>query len=250
MRFHRALCSVFLLGALVAPAKAADWYTGAPPVGVAAPRNNFGIAVDTAVTADTKDSRFGTVIGTIAPFTGLDQSGMRLRIGGVAGKYAYDSANVGRVNGTQQDGSFMVGYEWVARRLSLAGYIGGNINNNRTDVYDPNNKSVGTAYGVKVAVDFNWRPTDDMMLSGVASYSTAHSSYYTRFKYGFALVPGVYFGPEALFLGDSFFTQWRVGGHITGVSFGPLQFGVSGGMLNDRVRGTGAYGILDARAAF
>lgn len=250
MRLHRALCLAFLLGASGAPAKAADWYTGAPAVGVAAPRNNFGVAVDMAVTADTLDSVYGTVIGTIAPFTGLDQTGMRLRIGGVAGTYAYNTTNLGRVTGTQEEGSFMVGYEWVARRLSLAGYIGGDINNNRTSVYDANNKSVGTAYGVKVAVDFNWRPNDAMMLSGVAAYSTAHNSYYTRFKFGYAVVPGIYFGPEALFLGDNFFTQWRVGGHITGATFGPLQFGISGGMLNDRVRGTGAYGILDARATF
>lgn len=229
---------------------AADWYTGAPMTGVAAPRSSFGMAIDAAVTADSKDSKFVTVIGTIAPFTSLEQTGMRMRIGAVAGKYAYDSANVGRVNGTQEDGSFMVGYEWVARRLSLAGYVGGDVNNNKIDKTDTNNQSTGTAYGVKVGVDFNWRPTDDMMLAGVASYSTAHSAYYTRFKYGFALLPGVFVGPEALFLGDSFFTQWRVGGHITGASIGPLQFGVSGGMLNDKVRGTGVYGILDARASF
>ena len=204
----------------------------------------------TAVTADSKDSRFATLIGTIAPFTNFDQSGMRLRIGGVVGQYAYDSSNVGRVKGTQEDGSFMVGYEWVARRFSVAAYVGGDINNNQLDKIDPNNTATGTAFGVKVAIDFNWRPTDDLMLAGVASYSTAHNSYYTRIKGGFAVLPGIFVGPEALFLGDDFFRQWRAGGHLTGASIGPLQFGISGGVLSDRVRGTGVYGILDARAAF
>ena len=237
---------------IVSRAQAADWYTGAPVIGVAAPRApTFGVAIDAAVTADTKDSKYATLIGTIAPFTNFDQSGMRIRLGGVIGQYAYVGGNgIGRVKGTQEDGSFLVGYEWVARRFTVAAYIGGDINNNQLDKVDTANASQGTAYGVKVAIDFNWRPTDDLMLAGVASYSTAHNSYYTRIKGGFAMLPGIFVGPEALFLGDDFFRQWRAGGHITGASIGPLQFGVSGGILNDRVRGTGLYGILDARAAF
>ena len=252
MRRTRVSRLLPLLAALFASgAQAADWYTGAPVIGVAAPRAPaFGVAIDAAVTVDSKDSRFATLIGTIAPFTSFDHSGMRMRIGAVAGQYAYDSSNVGRVKGTQEDGSFMVGYEWVARRFSVAAFVGGDINNNKIDKVDLNNTSTGTAYGVKVAIDFNWRPTDDMFLSGVASYSTAHNSYYTRLKYGFAVLPGIFVGPEALFLGDDFFRQWRAGGHITGASIGPLQFGISGGILNDRVRGSGVYGILDARAAF
>ena len=251
MRAPRVAFVASMLGALQAsPASAADWYTGAPVIGVAAPRASFGVAIDTAITVDSKDSKYATLIGTIAPFTDFDQSGTRLRIGGVVGQYSYDSANVGRVKGTQEDGTFMVGYEWVARRFSVAAYVGGDINNNSLSVYDANNKAQGTAYGVKVAVDFNFRPTDDLMLAGVGSYSTAHNSYYARIKGGFAVLPEIFVGPEALFLGDDFFRQWRAGGHVTGARLGPLQFGVSGGFLNDRVRGTGVYGILDARAAF
>lgn len=251
MRTFRVALIASLLGASQAPAvHAADWYTGAPTIGVAAPRANFGVAIDAAVTVDSKDSKYATLIGTIAPFSDFDRSGMRLRIGGVAGQYVYDSSNVGRVKGTQEDGSFMVGYEWVARRFTVAAYVGGDINNNTLSVYDANNKAQGTAYGVKVAIDFNYRPTDDLMLSGVGSYSTAHNSYYARIKAGFAVLPEIFVGPEALFLGDDFFRQWRAGGHVTGARLGPLQFGISGGILNDRVRGTGVYGILDARAAF
>ena len=228
-------------------------YGAAPPAAssvepIAPPK--FGVAIDAAVTADTKDSKFATVIGTIAPFGNLDQSGMRLRLGGVVGQYAYTNSTLGRVNGTQEDGSFMIGYEWVGRKGSFGVYGGADFNNNKTDKYDSANSSVGQATGAKIAIDFNYRPTDYTMFSGVASFSSAHNAYYSRLKAGYAIAPQVFIGPEAIFMGDDFFKQWRIGGHVTGAKFGILQVGASAGVLVDKVRGTGMYGILDARVGF
>ena len=271
-------------------ALAADWYTGAPnsspagatsyisffdnstptpsyapvtttPVVTSAPAykesyptstgGSFGVAMDLAATADTKDSKFVTLIGTIAPFSGFDQSGMRLRLGGVLGAYSYVGGNgIGRVNGTQMDGSFMVGYEWVTQRASFGVYGGVDMNNNKIDKTDTANNSTGQATGAKIAIDFNYRPTDYTMFSGVASFSSAHNAYYARFKAGYSIGQQVYVGPEAIFMGDDFFKQWRIGGHLTGAKFGMLQLGASGGVLVDKVRGTGMYGILDARVGF
>jgi hypothetical protein len=60
----------------------------------------------------------------------------------------------------------------------------------------------------------------------------------------------VFIGPEALFLGDDLYRQWRTGLHLSGVTLGALQLGISGGYLKDETRGSGAYGILDARMVF
>lgn len=224
--------------------KSAD-YVGGP-----ASRETFGAAIDFAVTADTKGSRFLTAIATIAPFSGLDESGLRLRLGGVVGQYSYTNTNLGTIKGTQSDVSFMIGYEWVTARASFGVYGGANYDNNATDKYDPNNTSVGKGTGMKIAVDFNYRPTDYTMFSGVGSFSTFHSAYYTRMKAGYAIAPQLYVGPEAVFMGDDFFKQWRVGLHMTGAKFSALQVGASAGVLVDKVRGTGIYGILDARLGF
>jgi hypothetical protein len=59
-----------------ATAHAADWYTGERVPGIVAPKPH--VAIDTAATADTNGSAFGTVIGTIAPFAHL-QNGAGLR---------------------------------------------------------------------------------------------------------------------------------------------------------------------------
>jgi hypothetical protein len=228
-------------------ARAADWYTGerVPE----APKRS--VAIDTAVTADTHGSIFGTLIGTIAPFDGLDQDGFRLRLTGVLGRYSYVGSNgIGRVDGTQSDGSFMVGYEWVINAATVAIYVGADISDNRLSINDPNNASKGVHAGGKIAMDFYVNPTVNTMASGTVSYASANNAYYSRFKLGVAVAPQLFVGPEVLVLGDNFYSQWRAGIHLTGLRMGPMQFGISGGYLDDKVRGHGGYGILDARLTF
>ena len=152
MRSGRVLLTIV---AAVSPgaAGAAEWYTGAPLaqgvaptayiaafppqtepvytsykpvvsksadyVGAPTSRESFGAAIDFAVTADSKGSGFVTAIATIAPFSGLDQSGLRMRLGGVIGQYSYTNTVQGTIKGTQSDVSFMIGYEWVTARASV-----------------------------------------------------------------------------------------------------------------------------------
>lgn len=246
-------CRVLVLSATVlagaSGARAQEWYTGAART----PQNDTrpSVAIDLSLTG-TQDTMHGTIIGTIAPFSKLEETGARMRLSGLVGSYAYISTTpgVGRVRGNQASGSLLVGYEWVTRNASFAGYVGAELANNTTDKIDIQNKSVGLAGGLKISADFYANPTDYTMVSGVFSFSTAHKAYYGRLKAGFAIVDRIFIGPEVLFLGDSFYSQWRAGAHVTGIRFGALQFGLSGGYVNDRVRGSGIYGILDARITF
>ena len=152
--------------------------------------------------------RFGHRDG--APFSEIDRSGLRLRIGGVVGNYGYtntcrrtdhrhDAGRLGVDRLRMDDGEGVVRDLW---RIDFS--------NNQLNKYDANNGSVGQATG-KIALDFSYRPTATMMLSGVASYSSAHSAYYARLKAGWAIAPSTYVGPEVIFMGDAFFQQWRVG---------------------------------------
>jgi hypothetical protein len=250
MRFGIVLSSLAMLCLCPSSLLAADWYTGSGATTSASDQPHE--ALDLALTGTTQGSYYGTAIGTIAPFAPLTESGMRLRLSGVLGTYSYISsaAGIGRVTGTQEDGSFLVGYEWVSRVTSVAVYVGGDLSNNTLDKKDPSNPVSGVAVGAKVGLDFYSNPTTYSMISGNVSYSTANNSYYTRFKVGLSIADGVFAGPEALFLGDNQYSQWRIGAHVTGLRFGALQFGLSGGFLSDRVRGKGAYAIVDARVTF
>ena len=247
-------CNVSVLAVSIAtvgagPALAQEWYTGARERTAEA---TYGAAIDASLSATTRGSLHGSLIGTIAPFSKLDETGARLRLGGLLGNYTYTSVSpgVGKVNGREASGSFMAGYEWVTKNATFSIYLGGEVQNRTLSKVDPSNGVAGAAWGFKTSVDFYMNPTSYTMASGNITYSTVNNAYYTRFKVGMAVTEKIFLGPELLFLGDNFYGQWRVGAHMTGAKVGPMQFGISGGYVNDRRGGPGGYGILDARLGF
>jgi len=249
----RALLGVLFALMLTAgfEARAADWYTGVPTDAPPRPASP-SVAIDFAVDGTSQRAVSGALIGTIAPFTPLDRTGLRIRLAGVGGVYNYLSSTpgLGRVHGSLEDGSFMVGYEWVTKKATIALFGGLEVMNSSLSPNDPANTVKGLRGGFKMGVDFYVTPTDFTMVSGVAYYSTNHNAYYGRLKFGMAIADQLYIGPEVLALGDDFYQQWRIGGHVSGIRFGALQMGVSGGFLNDRVRGAGMYGIFESRLTF
>ena len=180
----------------------------------------------------------------------LKTSGARVRVDALTGNYSYETASKVKVESHQQAGSAMVGYEWIGRNTTAAVYVGAAAQSVSLSVPDPANTVVGTGVGLKISGEFYSRPTANTMVSGYASYSTLHSAYYSRLKYGWAVLDDTFVGPEVSFLGDALYRQIRAGVHITGFRVGSLQFGVSGGFLKDMKQGSGAYGILDARIGF
>lgn len=230
-------------------ARAADWYTGAPESGR---RGGTDVAIDFSVEATTQRSLYAALIGTIAPFAKMEESGARLRLGGVLGRFSYiaSGAGIGRVDGRQEDGFALVGYEWASRTGTFAIYGGLEAQNTTLSKVDPANSVHGGSVGGKIEAEFYVNPTSFTMISGVASFSSVHNGYYGRLKAGVAITERIFVGPEVIVLGDAFFSQYRFGAHISGVQLGMLQVGVSGGYLRDRIRGSGAYGLLDARVGF
>lgn len=249
MRVLPALASLLCAASLApgAGARAADWYTGNPEDGPRGPRAAIDIAVD-----GTSQSAFSAaVIGTIAPFTPADRTGWRLRASGLVGAYSYESDTVGWVRGNLTGGSLLMGHEWLFRRGSVAVYGGADVMRNSISPNDPKNQAKGVSVGFKLAADFYVNPTPATLVAGVVSYSTNFNSYYSRLKFGLAAFgPRIYVGPEVGALGDNFFQQWRVGGHVTGMRYGLMQFGAALGFLSDRVRGAGLYTTVDSRVTF
>lgn len=249
MFIRRMFATAIALSAGLGVASAQEWYTGSQQN---REQESFGAAIDASLTGTSKGSMHGGVIGTIAPFTKLNETGVRLRLGGLLGQYTYVSISpgVGEVKGTEASGSLMGGYEWVTNNATFAIYLGAEFQNRRLNKADPSNSVVGNSAGFKTSVDFHVNPTSYTMLSGNLTYSTNNNAYYTRFKAGMKITENIFVGPEALFLGDNFYGQWRLGAHLTGAKLGALQFGISGGYVNDRRAGSGVYGILDARIGF
>jgi len=244
------LRSCLLIGAftLAPQAHAADWYTGASTRAAHRPTASFDLSLSGAAMA----SMHGVGIATFAPYAFLDESGMRLRLAATIGAFLYTSSvtGVGEVRGDQGIITALAGYEWVAPAMTASVYGGLDVWRNVFDKYDPSNETAGTTVGFKLAADVYVNPTRFTMASGSVTFTTAHQSYYGRFKLGMAVSEKTFIGPELVAIGDSFSQQYRLGAHVSGFKVGPLQFGVSGGYSNDRVRGSGGYGTFDARVTF
>lgn len=252
---RKGLIPLLAVLAIASPAsvKATDWYTGksfSSRAGLANP--DFGVSIDASLAATSQNAVHASVFGTIAPFAPMNKTGIRMRIGGLAGSYKYVSTSpgVGSVTGRETSASLMGGYEWVQPGTTVSVFAGVEIQNRTISKPDPNNTVVGTSFGLKTALDFYSNPTPYTMVSGNFTYSTNNSAYYARMKAGLAMFSQVFVGPEILFLGDTFYGQWRFGAHLTGIKMGALQFGVSGGYVRDRKNGGGGYGILDAQIRF
>lgn len=247
VRPSRILLAAGMSLAASAPALAADWYTGA-----ASPRpgDDWIVSLDASTTVTSNNSVFVNAGGTAAINGGLKESGVRVKVEALAGTYEYRADNGAKVRGEQVEGAALIGHEWVWREAKLAGYVGLSVRNTSLSIVDPANPVVGSSYGLKTAVDFYARPTEKTMVSAYGSYTTNDNAYFTRLKAGYRIGDGLYVGPEASFLGNDFYNQWRVGAHLSGLQLGPMQVSVSAGYQYDREQKAGAYGAVDVRAQF
>ena len=242
------LSAVAVAWATVAPSasSAADWYTGASPEAAA----GWLVSTDTSATVTSTGSVFGAASATGSATGTLRDSGARLRVQAIGGRYEYTTGGGTPVTGTQVEGSLLAGYEWVGARSAVAAYLGVTARDNQISVADPHNPVVGTTVGLKGVLEAYAEPTARTMASGYASYATAHNAYFGRLRFGYDVGDRIFVGPELAALGDDFFQQWRIGAHVTGLRLGPFDLALAAGVLSDRRQGLGAFTTLDARAGF
>ena len=98
-----------------------------------------------------------------------------------------------------------------------------------------------TEVGAKTVASIYATPTDQTMFYAQGAFSSVNSIYYTQAKFGAALWPSIYIGPEATlggrvvvdgvhsivpFSANSFditIQQWKVGAFISGLKIGPVR---------------------------
>lgn len=228
-------------------ARAADWYTGAE---APADPDAWIVAVDASATVGSQGSQFANANVTAAPAGSLQQSGVRVRVDGLIGSYRAETPGSARKLGEQAEVAAMAGYAIVWQEAVLAGFVGLNVRRNEVSQVDTTLPAARTEVGLKTALDLYARPTAGTMVHATGTYSTAFNAYYGRLRFGFASFAGGYVGPELAALGDDYYRQWRVGGHLSGMQFGALQLGVSAGYAHDHVRKGGLYSTLDLRTGF
>jgi Cellulose biosynthesis protein BcsS len=186
---------------------------------------------------------------------GIDNSGLRVAVFGLYGKYRYSTEEDGSTStfkGRFASVDVLTGYARVFENGEITLAIGANYQDQRVSPPDPNNSVQGEKLGFKVQGDFYVNPTEQTLVTGLASYSTAFHTYYSNVKFGYDVFGrGFFIGPEFVALGNQRTDQQRVGLHITGIELAnKVSLSLSGGWLHERNERDGAYVTSTINFAF
>lgn len=220
------------------------------------------VTVSSSFDADSIGNRSAYLDGTFSPFSGIYESGIRLRATANASWYRFITSENLRTLGTGHylEGGLLAGYGVWLPRFNITGLVG--------PVFGQTvNPDVTTdRWGVKAAIEMYAKPTDWTMASGSISYSTIANNLQVQGKAGLKTFGDVYFGPEVKFtwqrtlpwqinfatnpLSTSSIATMRLGAHVSALKIGPVLIGVSGGWAHDRQLRSGYYGSANLYLPF
>ena len=220
------------------------------------------IAVSSSFDADSIGNRSAYFDGTFSPFSGIYESGIRLRATANASWYQFITSADPRTlaTGHYLEGGLLAGYGVWLPRFNVTGLIG--------PVFGQtvNPGVTNDRWGVKTVIETYAKPTDWTMASGSISYSTIANNLQVQGKAGLKTFGDVYFGPEVKFTWQqtlpwqinfstnpssaSSIATMRLGAHVSALKIGPMWLGVSGGWAHDRHLGSGYYGSANLYLPF
>jgi hypothetical protein len=182
----------------------------------------------------------------VAP-SGLDREGLvfKLMLGG--GSYRYVSGALGDIDvvGRQFAAAAMPGWRFAGRNFVATVFVGLDYQDHRLTPDDPAAGLRGSAFGLRTAVELWYEPTPQTMFAADASVSTVGPSYSARVAAGWRVFERYYIGPEVQgFAADDNYQQLRVGVHVTGFKYEPLEWSAGLGWANDSDDRTSLYGKL------
>jgi hypothetical protein len=196
------------------------------------------------------------VDGTFAPFSGIDQSGIRFRAAMDADWYRFVENENPRILGSGHDieAGLLGGYQVSFSEFSITGLLGPAFG----EIFNAGETT--QRWGLQAVIETYATPTDSTMAAASVSYSTIANYLDVQAKAGVKFFGDAYLGPDAKFAwqrilpfqvgfpttlpGSSQPTIFymHLGVHISALKIGPVSVGVSGGWAFSEQLGSGYYG--------
>jgi hypothetical protein len=218
------------------------------------------VAVTGYADADSLGGRTLYGEGTLAPFSGIYESGLRFRVTGDASWYRFITNDYPRTLGSGRylEGAFLGGYGIYVPGFNVV-FLGGPAFGQSV------NEGVTTdRWGIKGVISAYATPTDQSMAAASISYSSGGKELQVQAKAGLKLIGDFYVGPETKFVrkellasqtqtdlstppqsSQTSITTLRLGVHLSALTIGATTFvGISGGWANDQQLGSGYYGSV------
>ncbi len=194
---------------------------------------------------------------TVAPFAGIQEDGLRLRVVGGYGAYSY--AGPRAVGVTSQTFNFkgtatftdaLVGYQKQLGPLTVKAFAGLTAAQYRLEPDDPETTVRGPGIGGKAALETWWNISDRAWSSVDVSWGSLHDSYAARARLGWRFLPAFSAGLEAGGAGNREGGSIQLGGFLR-YAWESGELSASGGLSNDKLwQGIDRPGVAQSSAPF
>jgi Cellulose biosynthesis protein BcsS len=172
------------------------------------------------------DSTYAYAAAAAAVNGNIDADGFLVRLGGGIGQYSYETRPGVRQGVGQQQADAMMGYHEVLGVTHLTVYAGLEMQNHENS--DPTATVRGARIGAKGQVELYSPLGGQFYTFAMGSFSSAYDSFYTQAKVGYHVTDRWSFGPEGSINGNDRYDHASTGGFIS-YDFGGPQLSVSGG---------------------
>jgi hypothetical protein len=234
-RRARALLAPLVFFSLTAPARAEDESAAKPP-----PRTVLFGSLDLGssgflnagfkrgLTGSLDES--GPILMGIMGAGGSPESGGSLAAGGL------------RFRPTLQANA-LLGYQWLLGPVTLAGLLGPEFDFERGS--DGVGERSRSRFGLRGHAELWAHPTPETLVTATAIAGSARGHVWVRASAGYAFWDKVFIGPEASLYRTSDYDEWRLGAHVTGLTWKDWTWRLSGGVMRNDER-SGGYFTLTA----
>jgi hypothetical protein len=178
---------------------------------------------------------------SVAPFAGIQQDGVRLRVVGGFGGYSYSGpralgvgSHVVKFTGAAAFTDVLVGYHKQLGPLTVKVFAGLAAADHEIRPDDPETAIRGPGLGGKVAFEGWWSISDRAWTSVDVSWGSLYHSYAARGRLGWRFLPALSAGLETGAAGNQECDIIRAGGFLR-YEWASGEVSVSGGLSNDRL---------------
>ena len=133
----------------------------------------------------------------------------------------------------------LVGYQWLLPRVALSAFVGPEVDAEAGSL--DTIRSARTRFGIRGHAEAWAHPTPETLATATLIAGSARGHVWGRLSGGYAVWPGVFLGPETVFYARDDYREWRLGAHVTGLTWRSLNLRVSGGFMKSSDDRTGAY---------
>lgn len=194
---------------------------------------------------------------TAAPFSSIEQDGMRVRFVGGYGAYSYSgrrAAGVGsetvHFNGASSFSDLLIGYHKQLGPLTLKAFAGLAAAEHDVTPGDPETAIRGSGVGGKLALESWWTLSDRAWSSIDVSWASLYDSYAARVRLGWRFLPALSAGLETGATGNQECDIARAGAFLR-YEWASGELSASGGLSNDTLlQGSGSRGLTQSSVPF